>query len=329
MGIHTSNVESAAGAIMSIKVISYRQCLPKRNKKQEKTEALRNFAVGVGNAGDTGVYTDKNLTHLVHKSDVGVILGWVHPQSENTPHLRFRKNVIDQYKALNKRVVSIDSNLFLYKNTNNPLHYLRYSYDGIFPNTGEYCDSSIDPNRWNQLSKDLNISPRGWRQSGSHVLICLQRHGGWSMGGRSVPQWALNVIQEIRQHSDRPIRIRPHPGDKSSSSYLSEIINCGRPNVVMSTPGSTLVDDLQDCWAVVNHNSSPTVGAAIEGVPVFVTDPNTSQCREIANFELSQIENPKMPDRTNWMWRLAMFHWSFDDLVSGKCWSHMRNWAVK
>jgi hypothetical protein len=52
------------------------------------------------------------------------------------------------------------------------------------------------------------------------------------------------------------------------------------------------VRNLKHCWAAVAHNSSPTVGAAIEGIPVFVTDPARSQCRDIANTDLSQIENP-------------------------------------
>lgn len=304
-----------------LKVYSYRLCLPQRNKSVEKTEALRNFAQGAGAAGDYGKYTKKTVSD---ESDVGVILGWVHNQGKNAPHLKFRRQAIDHYKARGKHIVSIDSNLFLYKDTSNPLHYLRYSFDGIFPNTGEYCDSVKDPKRWNKLSKDLDLRPRGWRKTGSHILICLQRHGGWSMGGRSVPMWAINIIQEIRQLSDRPIRIRPHPGDRQSAEYLPSILNCGQNNVHLSDPNHSLVDDLKDCWACINHNSSPTVGAAIEGVPIFITDPVTSQCSEIANTDLSCIENPLMPDRVDWLWRLSMFHWSFEDVVSGECWRHMR-----
>ena len=26
--------------------------------------------------------------------------------------------------------------------------FLRYSYDGIFPNTGEYCNDTPNPERW-------------------------------------------------------------------------------------------------------------------------------------------------------------------------------------
>jgi hypothetical protein len=34
-----------------------------------------------------------------------------------------------------------------------------------------------------------------------------------------------------------------------------------------------------------------------------------------------------MPDRTAWLERISQFHWSHADLTSGRCWSHMKNWA--
>ena len=95
----------------------------------------------------------------------------------------------------------------------------------------------------------------------------------------------------------------------------------------MSKPETTLERDLKNCWAVVNHNSSPTVGAAIEGYPIFVTDPLRSQCKDIANLDLSMIENPNLPDRQQWIERISMFHWKFDEIISGECWNHMRKYV--
>jgi hypothetical protein len=59
-------------------------------------------------------------------------------------------------------------------------------------------------------------------------------------------------------------------------------------------------------------------------MPIFVTDTSKSQCKEIANTDLAQIENPLMPDRQAWAERLSMFHWNFEELRSGECWRHMR-----
>jgi hypothetical protein len=69
------------------------------------------------------------------------------------------------------------------------------------------------------------------------------------------------------------------------------------------------------------------VAAGIEGYPIFLTDPDRSQAAEIANTDLKLIETPNTEfDRQRWVERLSMFHWNFEELKSGECWSHMRNY---
>jgi hypothetical protein len=311
-----------------MKFVSYLGCLPPNNKNVEKGEILDRFAMGVAYTGDEVVsHTERTLI----EADVAMMIGWVHENSKASPHLDFRKQIVDFQNRRGKHTILADSNLFLYKNTANPKHYLRYSYDGIFPNTGNYCDDVIDPSRWTKLSANLGIELRDYRTNGNHILLCLQRNGGWSMGGYDVIDWTAKTIKEIRKHSTRDIVIRAHPGDKGAKGYLSPnnlIKKIGiLKGVRLSKDGSTLENDLKNCWAVVNHNSSPTVGAAIEGYPIFVTDPAHSQCAEIANLDLAQIETPNLPDRQRWIERLAMFHWSFDEIENGECWTHMRKYV--
>ena len=40
----------------------------------------------------------------------------------------------------------VDSSLFLYADITQSFNYLRYGYDGIFPNTAEYCWDNPNPN---------------------------------------------------------------------------------------------------------------------------------------------------------------------------------------
>lgn len=318
-----------------MKVISYISTLPSKllsrpHGDNPKVLTLQKFSQGVIAAGDQGIVSQEMI---YQPSDVAVMLGWVHEHGKSAPHLQFRKEILDKQIAHGKRVVIADSNLFLYKDTSNPHYYLRYSFDGVFPNTGEYCDSSPDPERWAAIQRDMNVSIKDWRTAGSHVLMCLQRDGGWSMAGFDVVDWALITAKQIRQYTDRPIRIRSHPGDKKAGRYCKDILtSCQRhdiKNVELSDPGTALTRDFKHCWAVINHNSSPAVAAAIEGIPVFVTDPVRSQARDIANTDLSRIENPLIMDRESWVHRISQFHWSYDDLTSGRCWTHMRRWAQK
>lgn len=305
-------------------VAIYHKTVP-NNKNQEKVDLLRFFSEGVKVSGDSSVDV---YDYRYRQTDVGVIQGWVHDESKTSQHLMLRKSVLKNQLSSKKYVVAVDSNLFLYANTDNPMHYLRYSFNGIFPNTGIYCDTVVDPDRWRKISNNLKINLKPYRSSGEHILLLLQRNGGWSMGGLDVQTWAIDAINRIRQFSDRPIVIRAHPGDKAAREYLdpnSPKCKIKFSKAVRLSQNKNLVDDLRNCWAAVNYNSSPVVGAAIEGVPIFVVDPTKSQCAEIANIDLSQIENPLMPDRQTWVERLSMFHWNFDELKSGECWSHMRN----
>jgi len=298
-------------------VAIYHCSVPPGNKNLEKPLILTNFSQGVTQAGDQAIDVHD---HQCRSADVGVIQGWVH-KIGTRPHLKLRSDAIKSHP----KTVAVDSNLFLYKDKTNPGNYLRYSFNGIFPTTGIYCDNQIDPARWQQIQRDLKLTVKDYRTTGRHILLCLQRNGGWSMSGLDVVAWTQSTIRTLQQHSSRPIVIRAHPGDKSSSTYLAKLQRM--PGVTISSPGSTMEQDLVDCWAVVNYNSSSVVGAAIEGYPVFVTDPVRSQCRDIANTDLAHIETPILQDRQPWLERISMFHWNFQELASGACWRHMRQYV--
>lgn len=309
-------------------VAVYHRSVPNA-KNQEKIDLLRYFSQGVTAAGDIAL--DINTYDYV-ATPVSVIQGWINESNYDTkkrPHLALRTEVVNRSLSTGRHVVAVDSNLFLYADTENPMHYLRYSFDGIFPNTGNYCDTEVDPARWQKISRNLGIKLRSYRENGNHILLCLQRNGGWSMGGINVLDWAAHTILELRNYTDREIVIRPHPGDKAARSYIGEVNSKGLlKNIRISEPDTPLTRDLKNCWAAINYNSSPVVGAAIEGIPIFVTDVARSQCREVANTNLSLIETPAMPDRQPWVERLAMSHWNFDELKSGECWSHMRRFIL-
>lgn len=313
---------------MKKSVAVYHATVPANNKNLEKPLILKNFSEGVLKNNDQLIDVKDNKYHL---ADVGVIQGWVHSGSKTSNHLELRNRVVKEQLKHNRYVLAVDSNLFLYKNTANPLHYLRYSFNGVFPNTGIYFDSTVDPSRWQRVSKDLNLTLKDYRTTGNHILLCLQRNGGWSMDGYDVQNWTIDTINKLRKYTDRTIIIRGHPGDSNAKKYLDpknpECRIKGFKNVIFSEFGRSLEQDLQNCWAVVNHNSSPVVGAAIEGYPVFVSDPTRSQCKDIANTDLSLIENPLLPNRQQWVERLSMFHWSFADLKSGEAWNHMRTYC--
>lgn len=300
--------------------VAYYAGIPPGNKNLEKPAILDNFISGVINSGDSGI---SHKGQNVIPCDVALIQGFVHEHGKQAPHLTLRKNVIDLQKKNNKRSLIVDSNLFLYADPGNTKTFLRYSFDGVFPTTGFYFDKDIDPERWQKISNKLGISLKPWRTQGNHILICLQRHGGWSMRGLSTIEWLHQTIEKIKKYSDRPIIVRAHPGDKKIKSFLK----ISYKNVRISTNDS-LLEDFKNAWATIVYNSSPSVASLIEGIPAFITDPypEHSQTFGISNTDLSLLENPLMPDRQKWIERLSMCHWSFDELKSGEAWKFFRQY---
>ena len=308
---------------MKLQVVSYHSGIPKINRSQEKFDILFNYIAGVNAKGDTGInHTGFNLIDC----DVAVMQGFVHEFSRNLPHLNLRKNILQNQKLKGKRTLITDSNLFLYHiPSNQPHHYLRYSFDGVFRKTGFYFDKDVNPKRWQSIKTNLGLQEKPYRTSGDHILICLQRNGGWSMKNYDVMQFCHDTISRLRQYTDRPIVVRGHPGDKKSQFY----IKLNLPNVRISQPGTTIQQDLANAWATLIYNSSPGVASLIEGVPVFQmdADPDYSMYSEVANFFLENIENPTLHDRQDWLEKISMSHWNFAELKSGEAWDFMRNYV--
>ena len=300
--------------------VAYYSGIPAKNNNPEKPLILDNFLQGVRVAGDTAI---AHRGFDVVSSDVALIQGFVHEDGKTAPHLQLRQQAIDLQKRNNNRSLIVDSNLFLYRDPGNTKTYLRYSFDGVFPTTGFYFDKDVDPSRWNKISKDLGITLKDYRQKGNHILVCLQRNGGWSMRGLPAQQWLDKTIQEIKKYSQRPIIVRTHPGDKK----IKRILKIKFSNVKLSS-NQDLLDDLRDAWATVVYNSSPSVASIIEGVPAFLTDPfpEYSQSNIVANKDLTKIESPTLFERQSWIEKLSMCHWNFNELKSGEAWNFFKQY---
>lgn len=305
------------------KVVGYISGIPAGVKNQHKRDVILRFIEGVNRCGDEGIVQTER--HII-PADVAFIQGWVHEGSENTPHLLVRKHAIQQQKILNKHTLVVDSNLFNYVDGNENKSYLRYSFDGVFPTTGNYFWDDVDPNRWKQISREQGITLKDWRTKGDHILICTQRPGGWSMAGLNVNQWLNYTIAELRKHTDRPIVVRSHPGAKGSKESVS--LN-NKQGLYTVSSNKLIIEDFKNAHAVITYNSSPGVAAAIEGIPVFVTDPNPkiSQAFEVSNHSLVTIENPLMPERLQWIEKISMSHWNAQEVRLGYAWQHIKKYV--
>lgn len=306
-------------------VRSFLGSLPKKINSQEKIDALTFFAQGAAVCGDDARTTQ---SQQYEACDVGAIIGNAfdaNPGKTRLPHYAVRKMVMQTQIARDRYWLSIDSNVFIYRDRGNPKKYLRYSFNGVFPKTGIYCNDNPGEENWHNIRRDYAMDLAPWREKGKHILLCLQRPQGWSMRGLNLMTWLDSTFALIRQHSDRPIRLRWHPGDWKNFPVDLDLSSF---NAVLSPQTRHISEDLKSCWAVVCHNSTPSSVAVLEGIPAFITDdPAYCQAGDVANTDFSRLEDPIMFDREAWVRKLAQCHWSFDDVRSGRCWRHMRQWV--
>jgi hypothetical protein len=284
-------------------------------KFSNKVMLMDNFRQGVLAIGDEIIeYRENQLPD--QKLDAGFVLGY-------TLEDNFRKKIIDCLKIQKTPPIFVDSNILHYARQEHEWH--RYSLHSVYPNNGQYFFGDLDMNKWNVFSQWHSTSMKPWRTTGNHILILCQRPKGWNMFGNDQDQWLDKIINKIRKVSDRPIIVRMHPGDGTRFKQI-EKIQKRWGNAISFSEKENIKEELVNCWCAVGYNSTPNVVAAIEGIPVYVEDPTHSWAAEISFNNIGMIENPPMPDRSQWLQKIANIHWSNEEVKTGKLWSAIKNY---
>ncbi len=152
-----------------------------------------------------------------------------------------------------------------------------------------------DGSRWNALGVEL----QPMREKGEHILICPNRSFGrpdfiMPLG------WAERTAEHLKKFTDRPIRIRPHPG-----------------NWQTKPPKVPLADDLKNAHAVVIWASSAGVHALVAGVPVICTSPFWI-LKGAAPGHIEDVDQASAAEREPAFERLAWAQWTLDEISSGE-----------
>ena len=299
-------------------VVVYFSSLPRIADHDRKVQIMRAFSEGCKRLGLRVL--DQTKLEVVD-CKLAVMIGWV-GQTFKGPHIHLRNDVINHQRTTGNHVMPIDGSCFKFADPQSM--YVRYSLDGVFYNQHEYANKNSPPNKWNQIRHDLRMPQMlPWREQGNHILICLQRDGGWNMKGEDLDRWLIMTVKRIRAMSNRPILIRPHPKRPMKESIAKVK---GFPEVYESVKGSTLDADLEGAWAAVFYNSSSSVAAILKGIPVYVSD-DDAVTRQVANTDLSNIDSsPTLPDREQWLWDLAACHWSDEELRQGLVYKHFESY---
>jgi hypothetical protein len=218
------------------------------------------------------------------------------------------KIIYEKAKSLNKPIMIIEVGNLLRGST------WRISLDHIH-GLGTFANSNnLDIHR----PKKLGIALKNVKNSRKDSILIACQHAN-SLQWASQPtigHWVYKTVEEVRQYSDRPIIVRPHPRSPISIKL---------PGVEVITPAKVpnTYDDFNisyDHHCVINYNSGPAVKAAIEGTPVICDQ--TSLAWPVSD-KIENLDKISLPDREDWFLKLCHTEWTVPELQNGEPFSRL------
>jgi len=145
----------------------------------------------------------------------------------------------------------------------------------------------------------------------SHIVIAAQHTQSEQLAGVDLDQWIRLQIQLLRNNTDRPIHVRPHPRCSLNTAGLT--------GVKIESPGrvSNTYDTFDlglDCHAIVNYNSGPGIQAAIAGVRPIV---DFTSLAYPVGVDITSIEHPYDLDRDLWLTQISHTEYTVPELEQG------------
>lgn len=177
-----------------------------------------------------------------------------------------------------------------------------------------YTVESFDQDR----PKKLGIILGKRQEKGENILICGQNTKSLQWEHRQPFQiWLTNLVNEIRTVTDRRIVFRPHPRDYNSTAFLTKLgVEISNPVKIPETYDDFNLDaDLKSSFCVVSPCSNPGITAAIAGIPVYTDSDSLAYPVSIKNIK--SLENPILPDRSDWLIKLTHTEWTVGELETG------------
>jgi len=172
-------------------------------------------------------------------------------------------------------------------------------------------DENLDPTRSAKLG--VRLSPCVTERK-THILITgqHQRSLQWEICP-PMTTWIHNQILEIRKNTDREIVVRPHPRSKFTDAFRKlKNVRMEMPVRVPNTYDDFNID--YNCHCVINFNSGPAIQAAIQGVPVIC---DQSSLAYPVSDSIDNINEPCLPDRSDWFLKLCHTEWTIDEIAQG------------
>jgi len=220
-------------------------------------------------------------------------------------HGRMKPNqqVYNHYRSQGKPVIVIEIGV-LYRGNTWKVAVNNVNAEGYY--------GHLDNLDWDRPKK-LKISLANQQITKPEIIIALQHTRSQQV--EKIPDmgnWLKQTISILRNNTDRPIVVRPHPRCRTIMPALSPDIKIEQPRPLANTYDS--FDMHYDCHAVVNYNSGPGIQAAIAGVRPIV---DFSSLAHPVGVGYADIEQPYDKDRELWLTQICHTEYTVEELRTG------------
>jgi len=212
------------------------------------------------------------------------------------------KQVYEHYRAQDKPVIVADVGA-LYRGETWKIavnHINRLGYYGHTEN--------LDWDRPRKLGISLAIN----FSRNPEILIAAQHRHSLQLVDQDHEAWITQQIDAIKQISDRPIVIRPHPRSPLHMDSLPKDVIFENPKRITNTYDS--FDIHFDYHAVVNYCSGTGIQAAISGTRPVVGVYSLASPVAVA---INNIDRPYDTDRDQWLVEICHTEYTLNEIQQG------------
>jgi hypothetical protein len=145
-----------------------------------------------------------------------------------------------------------------------------------------------------------------------NIIVALQHDRSLQVSGVNMTDWLHSTLHILKNNTDRPITVRPHPRCRLALNNLPPRVTVEIPNKLPNTYDS--YDMHYDCHALINYNSGPGIQAAIAGIRPVVA---SSSLAYPVGVGFADIEQPYLKDRETWLTQICHTEYTLDELRRG------------
>lgn len=212
------------------------------------------------------------------------------------------QTVYEHYRAQGKPVVIIEIGA-LYRGNTWKIAVNNINAQGYY--------GHLDNLDWDRPKK-LKISLATQFNPKPNVIVALQHDRSLQVTGINMEDWLHSTLNILKNSTDRPITVRPHPRCRLALDNLPRGVTVEIPSKLPNTYDS--FDMHYDCHALVNYNSGPGIQAAITGVRPVVS---LSSLAYPVGVGFVDIEQHYSKDRELWLTQICHTEYTVDELRRG------------